>query len=226
MSEGQWSAAWSGSKNPGKQRKHRANAAYHHRNKFVSARLKENIRDTVGTKSIPVREGDRVQVQRGDHRGEYGEVREVDREEYKLYIEGLTRETVSGSDTTIPVDPSNVVITKLNLDDDRRVEKYDVTEAEKEEIRAETEEEEEPDEDVEDEAEEPSEESEEEEEEPTEVEAADIDYDELVSENISDIKDRVRDEDLDPAKVLEAEKANKERKTLIEWLENRVNKDE
>lgn len=195
----------------------------------MSVRLKDDLRNKIGTKALPVREGDRVQVQRGDHRGEYGEVRDVDRENYKLYIEGLTRETVSGSEATIPVDPSNVIITKLNLDDDLRVEKYDVTEAEKEEIRAELEEEiaEEADEDSDEPSEDAASEQEAADEEPDEETVTeDVDYDALVKENISDIKDRVRDDDLNPEKVLDAEKASKDRKTLVEWLENRVNDDE
>ncbi len=52
--------------------------------------------------------------------------------------------------------------------------------------------------------------------------AADVDYAELVKENITDIKDAVEEQDLDPAKVLDAEKENKDRVTLKDWLESRV----
>lgn len=226
MSEQTWSKEWKSSKNPGKQRKYRSNAPYHRRSQFLSARLDEDVREKVGTKTLPIREGDRVKVLRGDYKGTYGDVREVDREEYKIYIEGVDRETVSGSEVTVAIDPSNVVITRLNLDDDMRVEKYDITEAEMEDISVEEETEEVAEDD--DESSEPATDEESGDEDggadSTEEEeaAADVDYEALVTENISDIKDRVRDEDLDAAKVLEAEKTNKDRKTLVEWLENRM----
>ncbi|MFB6076964.1 MAG: hypothetical protein ABEK12_02445, partial [Candidatus Nanohaloarchaea archaeon] len=51
---------------------------------------------------------------------------------------------------------------------------------------------------------------------------ADVDYDGLVQETIADIKDRVWSADVDAEKVLEAERAGKERTTLIDWLESRT----
>ena len=40
----------------------------------------------------------------------------------RIYIEGVTREKVDGTRVFIPIHPSKVIITKLNLDDKRRVE--------------------------------------------------------------------------------------------------------
>ncbi|MCJ7478869.1 MAG: 30S ribosomal protein S3 [Candidatus Nanohaloarchaeota archaeon QJJ-7] len=59
-----------------------------------------------------------------------------------------------------------------------------------------------------------------------EEEPEDVDYDELVQENISDIKERVEEEGLDPGKVLEAEEDNKNRTTLVSWLEGRMSTEE
>lgn len=224
-SDQDWSAEWKGSTNPSKQRKYRANAPYHQRQQFLSARLEDHVQDTVGTTSIPVRQGDRARIVRGDHSGEAGEIRDIDYDEYKVYIEGVDRETVSGSEVTIAIDPSNIIITKLNLDDDRRVAKYEMTEEEKDEISVE----EEPDEEVEetadgeaDETEAAEEEQDEPDDDADEATTEDVDYEALVDETVADVKDRVRDEELDPASVLEAEKDNKDRKTLVEWLENRI----
>ncbi|MFB6198083.1 MAG: hypothetical protein ABEI52_07435 [Halobacteriaceae archaeon] len=72
---------------------------------------------------------------------------------------------------------------------------------------------------------EPSDYKEEEEEFPEDEESAvelEFDYDEVVEGTVDEVKDKVRDEDLDLAKVLEAEKENKDRKTLKEWLESRM----
>lgn len=211
--ETDWSADWKGSSNPQKQRKYRENAPLHKSDQFVTSRLDDSLQENVGTTTLPVRSGDRVKVMRGDHSGERGEVREVDREEYKLYIEGVERETVSGSEVTVAIDPSNVTLTKLNLDDDQRLAKYGVSEAEKEEIRAVTAEEAGEEEET-DEAEEETEESED-----TAV------YDDIVDENIDEVKEYVRNNDVDLEQLLNAEQDNKDRKTLVEWLENRMEDD-
>ncbi|MFB6076986.1 MAG: hypothetical protein ABEK12_02555 [Candidatus Nanohaloarchaea archaeon] len=49
-----------------------------------------------------------------------------------------------------------------------------------------------------------------------------VDYEEVVSENIDTVKERVESEDLDVEEVLAAEQANKNRVTLVEWLEQQV----
>lgn len=51
------------------------------------------------------------------------------------------------------------------------------------------------------------------------------DYEEIVSGTVDEVKDEVRDSDLNPEKVLEAEREGKDRKTLTEWLENRVERE-
>ncbi|MDY6776926.1 MAG: 50S ribosomal protein L24, partial [Candidatus Nanohaloarchaea archaeon] len=133
----QWSAEWKSSKNPSKQRKYRENAEYHHRKKLLNAHLDDDLQDKVGTGSLPLREGDKVEVMRGDFRGSTGEVEEVDAEEQKIYVNGVERETVGGSETSIALRPSNLKITALELEDDRRLEKYEVSEEDREEIQVE-----------------------------------------------------------------------------------------
>jgi len=64
-----------------------------------------------------VRVGDTVRVMRGDRKGFEGKVTRVDRKKYRVFVEGLTREKVDGSTIQIPVHPSKVMITALNLDD-------------------------------------------------------------------------------------------------------------
>jgi ribosomal protein L24 len=54
---------------------------------------------------------------RGDNKGFEGKITEVNRRKYKIYVEGLTREKVDGTTVFIPVHPSKVMITRLNLDD-------------------------------------------------------------------------------------------------------------
>lgn len=57
-----------------------------------------------------------------------------------------------------------------------------------------------------------------------EASGEEIDYEELSDLTISEIKERSEGLDLDYQRLLEAEKANKDRKTLKEWLERKIEK--
>jgi large subunit ribosomal protein L24 len=54
---------------------------------------------------------------RGDRKGFEGKVSQVDRTKYRVFVEGVTREKVDGTTALIPIHPSKVMITRLNLDD-------------------------------------------------------------------------------------------------------------
>lgn len=107
-------------KQPRKQRKFLYNAPLHLRQKLMAAPLSKELREKYGIRNLPVREGDRVKVVRGDFKGKEGKVVEVDLKRYRIHIEGVTQTRVDGTEVFYPVHPSNVVITELNLDDDER----------------------------------------------------------------------------------------------------------
>jgi large subunit ribosomal protein L24 len=100
-----------------KQRKMLFQAPDHIRYKLFAAPLSPELRKSHGVKTIPVRSGDTVRIMRGDHKGFEGKIARVDREKYRIYVEGLTREKVDGTTTFVPIHPSKVMITRLNLDD-------------------------------------------------------------------------------------------------------------
>lgn len=102
---------------PSKQRKMVYNAPDHIRRKLFAAPLSPELKATHKVKSLPVRSGDTVRIMRGDHKGFEGKVTRVDRNNYKIYVEGLTREKVDGTTIFVPIHPSKIMITKLNLDD-------------------------------------------------------------------------------------------------------------
>jgi len=54
---------------------------------------------------------------RGDRRGLEGKITRVDRKNYKILVEGVTREKVDGTTIPVPIHPSKVMIVNLNLDD-------------------------------------------------------------------------------------------------------------
>jgi large subunit ribosomal protein L24 len=107
-------------KNPRKQRKRIYNAPAHIRHKLMAAPLSKEIAEKQGTKTMPVRKGDTVRIQRGDNKGFEGKISRVDMKNYRIYIEGLTREKVDGTNIFLPVHPSKVMIKNLNLNDKKR----------------------------------------------------------------------------------------------------------
>jgi large subunit ribosomal protein L24 len=110
---------------PGKNRKMRFNASHHVRRKFLSAPLSPSLKSEYGTRTMPVRTEDTVSVTKGDHKMSEGKVLRVDSKRGKIYIEGITRTRMDGSTLQIPIRPENVMITKMNLDDNKRRAKLD-----------------------------------------------------------------------------------------------------
>merc|ERR1712196_424053 len=90
------------------------------RRKIMSAHLDKTLSNKYHVKSMPIRKDDEVIVVRGSHRGREGKVIQVYRKKYVIHIERVTREKSNGSTVNVGIHPSNVSITKLKLDKDRR----------------------------------------------------------------------------------------------------------
>lgn len=242
-----WSKEWNSSTNPSKQRKYRDNAPLHVKDKLVSANVSHELRDELGTRNIKIRTGDRAKVMRGDDSGSEGIINNIDRENEVVYIDGIDNERNDGSTQQKPLRPSNLQLVALNVEDPNRLDKFDIEDFEdiqvdEEELEEALEEDEEEEmmqqmqsgesgaheqyeedlEEIEEEVEEAVEEQEESEEEAeTEEETSESDYDEIVSGTISDAKDQISElENPDYDALIEAEEANKDRKTMKEYLEN------
>ena len=125
-----WSPDWKSSTNPSKQRKYRDNAPHHVKGKLLSANINDNIREELGTRSLTLRTGDKVEVMRGDEKGEKGIVKQINREETRVYVNDIEVERNDGSKQMKPLRPSNLQIQGLNLEEPARIEKYDTEEYE------------------------------------------------------------------------------------------------
>jgi large subunit ribosomal protein L24 len=86
----------------------------------MAAHLSSELVASRGVKTLPVRKGDTVRIERGDNKGFEGKVSRVDPKHFRIYLEGLTREKTDGTNIFISVHPSKVQIRNLNLDDKRR----------------------------------------------------------------------------------------------------------
>jgi len=107
-------------KDPCKQRKRLYNAPAHIRHKIMAAPLTKDLAKKHGVKTLPVRKGDTVRIQRGDNKGFEGKISRVDLKNYHIYLEGLTREKVDGTNIFLSVHPSKVVIKNFSLNDKKR----------------------------------------------------------------------------------------------------------
>jgi large subunit ribosomal protein L24 len=105
------------SKKPRKKRKELYQAPSHVRRKHFSANLSPELREKHGARSVPVRMDDTVTIVRGDFTGMEGKVTKLDSKNYRIYVEGVTREKVDGSTVLVPIHPSKVEIKRLKLDD-------------------------------------------------------------------------------------------------------------
>ncbi len=130
-----WSTSWKSSKNPRKQRKYRYNAPMHIRDKFMSAELSKELRKKYGRRSIQIKKGDKAKVTVGEYKGKEAVVARTSVKNTKVYLEGMDLTKVSGAKVGVSFDPSNLMITELNLKDKKREQKL-MTNKPKEEKKA------------------------------------------------------------------------------------------
>lgn len=113
------------SEKAGKQRKRQKNAPHHKKRKLMASTLAADLREKYGTRRIPVRKGDEVEIMRGSFKGHIDKVAEVDRRNEKIYVEEVTVQKADESKEPFGVHPSNLRIVRLDLSDPWRKEKLE-----------------------------------------------------------------------------------------------------
>jgi large subunit ribosomal protein L24 len=113
------------SSKPRKQRKGRAHAPLHIRHRMVACHLDRALRNEYNTRSVSVKKGDTVKVLRGSDgiKGIEAKVAKVSLKYLTLTLEGITIAKADGTQKARPVQPSNCIITKLDMSDPLRKEK-------------------------------------------------------------------------------------------------------
>ncbi len=86
----------------------------------MSAPLSKALRLEHKVRSLPVRQGDTVQVRSGEKKGEEGVIKSVYRKKFVIYVDRLTRDSCRGTQVQVGVHPSKVEITKIKMDSDRK----------------------------------------------------------------------------------------------------------
>ena|SRR3989344_6504409 len=115
-----FSKHWKSSKQPRKQRKYIANAPLNIKHKFLAAHLSKDLIKKYKKRAIPVRKGDTVKIVRGKFKKKAGKIEKVLTKKTRVYIENIQNTKRDGSKTYIPIHPSNLIITELNLEDKER----------------------------------------------------------------------------------------------------------
>lgn len=113
---------------PRKQRLFRLRASMHDRQKFAHAHISRELAAKLGIKkrTTSVRRGDTVKVMSGSHRGKSGKVLAVDLNRAVIFIDGINRKSAKGKEVQLPISPSNVYLTDLDLSDKFRTAKMQV----------------------------------------------------------------------------------------------------
>jgi len=112
-----FSSVWGGSRKPGKQRKHRLNSPLHAKHKFMRACLSGELSKKYGKRSLGLRKGDKVKVMAGQFKRHEGRVESAILAKTRVFVSGAEVTKKDGTKKLVAFDPSNLMITELNLDD-------------------------------------------------------------------------------------------------------------
>lgn len=118
----EWVKNWIRSKKPRKQRKYVYNAPLHIRQKMTRVHLSPELRNKYGKRSVGIRKDDKVKILRGQFKGKTGKVVEVNMKKQRVNVEGIENIRKEGTKAFYPLQPSNLMITELFLDDKKRKE--------------------------------------------------------------------------------------------------------
>ena len=86
----------------------------------MSAPLSKELQNRHGVRSMPIRKDDEVLIVRGMYKSREGKITACFRKKMVAHVERITREKVNGAQVPVGIPASNLVITKLKLDSDRK----------------------------------------------------------------------------------------------------------
>ena len=115
-----FSTSWKSSRKVSKQRKYRLNAPLHIKQKFTGAHVSKDIRQKIKKRSVDLRKGDKVKVMRGQFKKHEGKVDRVDLKKSLAFVSGVEASKKDGTKRPIGINPSNLMIIELNMDDKLR----------------------------------------------------------------------------------------------------------
>jgi large subunit ribosomal protein L24 len=116
-----FSLAWKSSSKSVKQRKYRMNSPLHLKRDFLSVSLLPALRTRYGMRNIEIRKGDTVKVSKGEFRGVMGKVSRTNSKQGLVFVEGVERIRKDGTKSLFPLQPANIILTELIVEDKKRI---------------------------------------------------------------------------------------------------------
>lgn len=113
--------SWKSSKKVRNQRKYRTNAPLHLKRKMMSSHLSKELKEKYCKRSAQIKTGDKVKIMSGTFKGKTGAIEKVDTKKEKVYITGIEMIKKDGTKRLMPIAPSNLLITSLNIEDKKRI---------------------------------------------------------------------------------------------------------
>jgi large subunit ribosomal protein L24 len=86
----------------------------------MKCRLDEFLQEEYGLRSLVVKTGDLVKVMRGQFRDTEGKVTAVNYKKLRVFTDSATLTKADGKEAAVPIHPSNLLLVKLELDDERK----------------------------------------------------------------------------------------------------------
>ncbi len=109
------------SKSPGKQRKKLHSSPNHANKKRLKCRIDEFLQEEYGLRSLVVKTGDLAKIMRGQFRDTEGKVIRVDYKDIQVFLDNATVTKSDGKEVNIPIHPSNLMLVKLEMNDERKL---------------------------------------------------------------------------------------------------------
>ncbi|KAK1925120.1 putative structural constituent of ribosome [Papiliotrema laurentii] len=103
-----------------KSRKAHFGASSGLKRKIMSSALSKELREKHSARSLPIRKDDEVLVVRGKYKGREGKIVQVYRKKWVVHVDRVVVEKSNAATVPVGIHPSNVVITSLKLDKDRK----------------------------------------------------------------------------------------------------------
>lgn len=91
--------------------------------KKINVSLNSDLRKRYGLRSFPIADGDIVKIRSGSRKGEGGKVVAVDHATGKISVEGITIAKADGKQKEFYLNPSNLVITRLDFSRQERLDR-------------------------------------------------------------------------------------------------------
>jgi len=87
---------------------------------MLRCRLDDSLREEYGLRSLNVKKGDLVRIMRGQFRDTEGKVLGVDYRTIRVLVDGASTTKSDGKEARVPLHPSNLMLVKLELSDERK----------------------------------------------------------------------------------------------------------